>query len=269
MIARPIFIAFLIILFALAVAPAYAEDELKPGDIFRDCPECPEMVMVPAGSYIMGTQSRHKHERPPHKVTFARPFAIGRYEVTFDEWQACYDAGGCSVMPADHQWGAGKRPIINIKWAATKEFAEWITAKTGHTYRLPSEAEWEYVARAGTTTEFWWGDEVGVNRANCRNCGSKWSKKGSAPTGSFEPNPWGLYDTAGNVWEWVEDCWNKDHEGAPADGSARLDGDCRKRIIRSGSWYYLSKNSRSAWRSKNDARVKSYWLGFRVLRELD
>ena len=254
--------------FVFFAAAASAADSPKPGDVFRDCPKCPEMVAVPAGSFTMGTDSRHKHERPPHTVTFARPFAVGRYEVTFDEWQACFDAGGCSFMPHDHEWGKGRRPVINLPFAKTREFTGWLTKKTGHVYRLPSEAEWEYIARAGTTTDFWWGDDKGVNLANCRNCASKWSKKGSAPTGSFKPNPWGFYDTAGNVWEWVEDCWFPDYVGAPSDGSARIGGKCRQRIIRSGSWYYLSKNARSAWRAKNDARVKSYWLGFRVLREI-
>ena len=255
--------------FVLFAAAASATESYSPGDVFRDCPKCPEMIAVAAGSFIMGTESRHKHERPAHKVTFARPFAVGRYEVIFDEWQTCFDEGGCTFMPHDHEWGKGRRPVINLPFAKTREFTDWLTAKTGHVYRLPSEAEWEYIARAGTTTEFWWGDDKGVNLANCRNCASKWSKKGSAPTGSFEPNPWGFHDTAGNVWEWVEDCWFPDYVGAPTDGSARVGGKCRQRIIRSGSWYYLSKNARSAWRSKNDARVKSYWLGFRVLRELD
>lgn len=171
-------------------------------------------------------------------------------------------------MPDDHKWGRGRRPVINITWYDAKAYVAWLSAKTGEAYRLPTDAEWEYAAHAGTTTEFFWGDEVGENLANCRDCGSEWSKKGSAPVGSFGANPFGLHDMHGNIWEWIEDCWNPTQEGAPADGSTRLDGDCRSRVMRSGSWYYFSKNARSAWRFKNDARVKSYGIGMRVVREL-
>lgn len=243
--------------------------DYKPGDVFRDCDTCPEMVVVPAGAFVMGLGDRYKQELPAHRVKIPRPFAIGRYEVTFDEWQACVDVGVCKHEPDDHKWGRGRRPVINLTFKQMKGYVAWLSARTGETYRLPSDAEWEYAARGGTVTEFWWGDEVGENRANCRDCGAEWSGLGSAPVGSFGPNPYGLFDTSGNVWEWVEDCWNPNHENAPGDGSARTDGDCGKRVIRGGgAWYYVKKNIRSAWRFKNDARVKSYWLGFRVVREL-
>jgi len=244
------------------------EGPSEPGVVFQDCDVCPEMTVIPAGSFIMGSDGRHKYERPSHKVTIAKPFAMGIYEVTFDEWQACFDDGGCSRVPDDHKWGKGRRPVMNISWYETQPYVEWLSKKTGHTYRLPTEAEWEFAARGGTTTEFWWGDKVGENLANCRDCKSQWSKKGSAPVGSFAPNPFGLYDVHGNEWEWLEDCWNPTHEGAPGDGSARMDGNCDLRVMRSGSWYYFSKNIRSAWRFKNDARVKSYGIGMRVMREL-
>lgn len=248
--------------------PAQALAVKKPGTVFRDCPTCPEMVVVPAGLFVMGANGPHKYERPAHRVIIRKPFAIGRYEVTFDEWQACLAEGGCKEMPNDHKWGRGRRPVINVPWAGARQYVDWIAAKTKQKYRLPSEAEWEYAARAGTTTAYWWGDQVGENLGNCRDCKSQWSKKGSGPVGSFKANPWGLYDVHGNVWEWVEDCWNPSHVGAPKDGVARTSGDCTKRVIRSGSWYYVSKNMRSAWRFKNDARVKSYGIGFRLLREL-
>ena len=264
------FAAVLITAFALfGISPVSAAgEEMKAGNIFRDCDVCPEMVVIPPGSYTMGSNGRHKYERPAHDVTISYPFALGVYEVTFDEWQVCFDEGGCPRVPDDHKWGKGRRPVMNITWFETQPFVEWLSKKTGHTYRLPSESEWEYAARGGTTSEFWWGDEVGENLANCRDCKSQWSKKGSAPVGSFAPNPFGLYDVHGNEWEWLEDCWNPTHEGAPTDGSARLDGNCQSRVMRSGSWYYFSKNSRSAWRFKNDARVKSYGIGMRVLREI-
>lgn len=251
----------------LAAAGAGAADR-QPLEVFRDCPQCPELVVLPAGSFVMGANGPHKAERPAHPVVFARPFAIGKYEVTFDEWQACRDDGGCATDPDDHGWGRGRRPVINVTHEEARLFAKWLSGKSGRVYRLPTEAEWEYAARAGTTTEFFWGDAVGQNRANCRDCESEWSKKGSGPVGSFPANPWGLHDLHGNVWEWIEDCWNPDHLGAPADGAARLTGDCQRRGIRGGSWYYFSKNSRSAWRFSNDPRVKSYGIGFRVVGEM-
>ena len=252
---------------AAAMGEAFAQ-ALNTRDSFRDCERCPEMVALAPGRFVMGMNGPHPTERPAHTVNIAYPFAIGRFEVTFDEWTACIDAGGCADMPDDHQWGRGTRPVINVTFAEAEGYARWLSRKTGAVYRLATEAEWEYAARAGTETEFSWGNDVGVNNANCRDCESAWSKIGSGPTGSFAPNPFGLYDMHGNVWEWVQDCWNADHVGAPADGRARLTGDCRQRGIRGGSWYYFSKNARSAWRFKNDARVKSYGIGFRVVREL-
>jgi len=260
--------ALLVLGLILGADASAAADAYKPGDVFKDCKVCPEVVVVPAGSFVMGSDGRHKYERPAHRVTFAKPFAIGVYEVTFDEWEACFAESGCARVPDDHKWGKGRRPVMNVTWFETQPFLKWLSEKTGQVYRLPSEAEWEYAARAGTTTEFWWGDEVGVNLGNCRDCQSPWSKKGSAPVGSFAPNPWGLYDVHGNEWEWQEDCWNPSHEGAPTDGSPRFSGDCQSRVMRSGSWYYFSKNMRSAWRFKNDARVKSYGIGMRVVREI-
>ena len=234
----------------------------------QDCPDCPELAIIPPGSFTMGTDSRHKYEKPAHTVTIDKAYAIGIFEVTFDQWQACFDAGECGEqMPDDHKWGEGKRPIINITWHDAKLYLKWLSNKTGKTYRLPTEAEWEYAARAGTETEYWWGDDIGKEQANCRNCAPTISHQ-SEPVDSFEPNPWGLYNVHGNVWEWTEDCWNKTYDGAPTDGSAWLTGDCRQRVMRSGSWYYFSKNLRSAWRAKNHAKVKSYGIGFRVVREL-
>ena len=235
---------------------------------FSDCARCPELVRVPAGSFIMGHDGRNKIEGPAHTVTFAKPFTMGVYEVTFDNWQACFDGGGCASVPDDHKWGEGTRPVINITWQDAQTYLEWLSKKTGQRYRLPSEAEWEYAARAGTTTDYWWGDEIGENLGNCRDCKSPWSKHSSAPVGSFAANPFGLYDVHGNIWEMTQDCWNKDHAGASVSGAARLTGDCQFRVMRSGSWYYFSKNLRSSWRFRNDARIKSYGVGFRVLREM-
>lgn len=255
--------------YVMVLALALSANAASPGETIKDCPECPELVVIPAGSFMMGSDSRHKYEIPAHEVTIANPFAIGIYEVTFNEWEACVAAGGCAEVPDDHEWGRDRRPVINVAYDAVETYLAWLSQHTGKPYRLPTDAEWEYAARGGTTTAFWWGDEVGENLANCRDCGSEWSKKGSGPVGSFKSNPFGLYDTAGNVWEWVADCWFENHVGAPADGSARIEEDCRYRTMRGGSWYYFSKNSRSAWRFRNDARVKSYGIGFRVARDLE
>ena len=257
---------FALVLIAFA-GPACATPP-EPFTSFKDCDDCPQMIVVPPGRFIMGDDERHKTEMPAHYVDIDYSFALGKYEVTFDEWQACFDAKGCSVMPGDHNWGTGRRPIINITWADAQEYVIWLTAKSGKVYRLPSEAEWEYAARAGTTTNYFWGDTLIKKIANCRDCGPKISHQ-SEPVGSFVANPWGFFDTHGNLWEWALDCWNPTHDGAPADGAAREDGDCQQRVIRSGSWYYFSKNLRSSWRFKNDSRVKSYGIGIRVLKELN
>lgn len=259
------------LLFAsIAVTTVACAETVQPKRFagIQDCEACPELAIIPPGAFTMGNDGPHKYERPAHTVTFNKAFAIGMFEVTFDEWQACFDEGACGTeMPDDHHWGQGQRPVMNITWADANAYAAWLSKKTQKTYRLPTEAEWEYAARAGTDSEFWWGDEVGLSKANCRDCGPEISHQ-TQPTDSFAPNAWGLYNVHGNVWEWVQDCWNKTHEGAPTDGSARLEGDCRQRVMRSGSWYYFSKNIRSAWRFKNDARVKSYGIGLRVVREL-
>ncbi len=239
-----------------------------PGEKFSDCATCPELVVVPAGAFTMGRDGKFANEGPAHDVTIERPFAIGVYEVTFDNWQACIDAGGCARMPDDHKWGRGRRPVINVTWQDARTYLAWLSEKTGQHYRLPSEAEWEYAARAGTTTDYWWGDQIGENLGNCRDCKSQWSAQGSAPVGSFAANPFGLFDVHGNIWEMTQDCWNETHAGVPVDGTARNTGDCQYRVMRSGSWYYFSKNSRSSWRFRNDARIKSYGVGFRVVREM-
>lgn len=240
----------------------------QPGESFKDCPTCPEMIVVPAGTFVMGHDGIYPIEGPARTITIAQPFAMGAYEVTFDEWQACLDEGGCTTDPDDHKWGEGRRPVININWHDAHTYLKWLSDKTGHIYRLPSEVEWEYAARGGTTTAYWWGDDVGENMGNCRDCKSQWGKHGTSPVGSFRPNPFGLYDVHGNIWEMTEDCWNDTHKGAPSTAAPRLDGDCSYRSMRSGSWYYFSKNIRSAWRFRNDARVRSYGIGFRALREM-
>lgn len=268
----------LILLVAVALVwatPAFAK--MKPGTTFKDCKTCPEMVVLPAGIYIMGLGATRKRDGPAHRVNIKRPFAIGRFEVTFREWFACVADKGCRHKPDDHKWGQIKRPVINVTWHQVQNYVKWLSRKTGHKYRLPSEAEWEYAHRGGTTTAFWWGNDVGSKQANCRDCESRQCctakdhsccSHGTKQIGSFPANPYGLHDTAGNVFEWTQDCWNPDHKGAPKDASVRTTGDCKNRVIRGGSFYYFHKVARSFYRSKNPPAVKSYWLGFRVLREL-
>jgi formylglycine-generating enzyme required for sulfatase activity len=253
---------------APAPAPATAPALPKAGTVLRDCPECPEVVVVPPGIFILGSPKGEKHEQPTKPVRITKPFAIGKYEVTFAEWEACVREVGCGQVPNDHDWGKGRRPVINVEFETAKQYTRWLSKKTGRVYRLPSEAEWEYPARAGTTSEYPWGDTMEPNRTNCRECGSEWSGEKSAPVGSFPPNAWGLHDFNGNVWEWTEDCWNPDHAGAPGDARPRTSGECHFRVMRGGSWYYFGRLSRSSYRFKNAAEVKSYNIGFRVVREI-
>ncbi|TCS61717.1 formylglycine-generating enzyme family protein [Varunaivibrio sulfuroxidans] len=250
-----------------APPPILAAATPKPFQAFKDCSQCPTMIALPPGAFTMGTNGRYRAERPAHPVSIAYPYAIGKYEVTFDEWAVCVADGGCDKIPDDHGWGRGRRPVINVTWQDARDYALWLSVKTHQSYRLPSEAEWEYAARAGTTSAYSWGNDIGVGRANCRNCAAKISHK-TRPVGSYKPNPWGLYDVHGNVWEWTQDCWNPNYKGAPRDGSPWLKGACQNRVMRSGSWYYFSKNLTSAWRFKNDARVNSYGIGFRVVRDI-
>ncbi|MFZ0258169.1 MAG: SUMF1/EgtB/PvdO family nonheme iron enzyme, partial [Gammaproteobacteria bacterium] len=201
----------------------------------------PEMVVIPAGAFWMGSDKARDSEAygsefPRHRVTIDRPFAIGKYEVTFDDYEQFARATG-RALPDDEHWGRDHRPVIKVSWEDATAYTEWLSQQTGKRYRLPTEAQWEYAARAGTETRYWWGDDIGRHRANCRGCGSQWDNKQTAPVGSFEANPFGLHDTAGNVWEWVQDCWHDNYEGAPTDGSAWETDDCRFRVFRGGSWY--------------------------------
>ncbi len=261
---------------ALAATPGdfRFENETKSGAIFRDCTACPQMVVIPAGSFMMGSPETDKearrNERPQHKVTIARPFAVSKFEVTFAEWNACVAAGGCEHRPRDLGWGEGTRPVMNVSWNdITKQYLPWLNRMTGQPYRLLTEAEWEYAARAGTTTRYSWGDEPGENNANCDGCKSRWDNEQTAPVGSFKPNGFGLYDMHGNVWEWVQDCYNeKAFATAPRDGSAAPDEPNCNRVLRGGSWMGNPRSMGAAFRDEifPDYRLKGY--GFRVARDL-
>ena len=260
------------LLIPLAAALPAAAQDWAVGETFWECDVCPEMVVVPAGNFRMGSPSREKgsdgNEGPVHRVKIAEPFAAGVREVTFAEWDACVSAGGCGgYRPNDKGWGRGNRPVINVNWHDAQAYVGWLSRKTGAEYRLLSEAEWEYAARAGTMTRYFWGDNVGRNRANC---GSRCrdSFPNTAPVESFPANAWGLRDMHGNVWEWVDDCWNESYAGAPSDGSVWESGDCDKGVLRGGSWDDKPRGLRSANRLWLEAWDRLDVIGFRVARTL-
>ena len=251
----------------LGIAPAIAVGP-KSGDTFRDCSDvCPEMVVVPAGSFTMGSND-DASEMPPHKVTIAKPFAVGKFEVTFAEWQACVTGGGCKQNPGDEGWGRGSRPVISVSWDdVTNEYLPWLSKVSGKPYRLLSEAEWEYAARARTTTKFAFGDTISKSQAQFSE-GKFGSAGKTVEVGKFLPNSWGLYDMHGNVLEWVEDDWHENYQGPPNDGSVRPDVATSQRILRGGSWRNVPDNLRSANRSAAKPEYRSIGIGFRVARTL-
>ena len=251
------------------VLTAAQEQALKPGDSFKECAQdCPEMIVVPAGSFTMGGPTNV--EKPQHTVTFAKPFAVAKSELTFADWDACVAGGGCNgYKPAHQGWGRGQQPVINVNWDDAQAYVAWLSEVTGKTYRLLSEAEYEYAARAETTTAYPWGDDIGKNNANCDGCGSKWDDKQTAPVGSFAPNKFGLYDMVGNVFEWTEDCVHTNYDGAPTNGSAWITGgDCSSRILRGGSWSFSPDYLRSAFRFWGTSDYRFSCIGFRLGRTL-
>jgi formylglycine-generating enzyme required for sulfatase activity len=249
-----------------------AERGLKPLASFRECAkDCPEMIVIPEGEFVMGspaTEDGHReNESPQHTVSIAKPFAVSKFDVTFADWDACVSVGGCPHVD-DSGYGRGTKPVINVNWDEAAHYVTWLSRMTGRPYRLLSEAEWEYAARAGTTTAYPWGDAIGEGNANCSECDSDWDNRETAPVGSFKPNAFGLYEMHGNVWQWVEDCHNDDHNGAPTDGSARTSGDCARRVVRGGSWSYYATSVRSAFRYWYVIGYRNDGLGFRVARTL-
>ena len=258
-----------------SVGPLSPERErtLKPGDNFKECDKCPDMIIVPAGNFVMGSpgneNGRDLDESPQHAVMIPKPLAIARFDLTFDEWDACVADGGCDgYIPQDQGWGRGRRPVINVSWDHSQAYVVWVSRKTGKAYRILTEAEWEYAARAGSTTAYYWGDEIGKGNANCDGCGSKWDNQRTSPVGSFAANAFGLYDMAGNVWQLVQDCYHDNYSAASTDGLAWTSEDCGGRVIRGGSWISLPQLLRSAGRFRNPASSWGNLLGFRVARTL-
>ncbi len=300
--ARPILLAAILTVMLLLLAQPLHADEAGKRD-FRDCSDCPEMVIVPAGKFVMGSpateRGRFDAEGPQHPVTI-RSFALGKYDVTSEQFLIFLRETGYQPAPCDPLYGLAWNspgrgmayppggvepplwPAVCLNWYDAEAYIAWLNTKVrgrgsagsggDGPYRLPSEAEWEYAARATTTTTRWWGDAIGVGNANCNGCGSKWEGRELAPVGSFAPNRFGLYDMLGNVWQWTDDCWNESYVGAPGDGRAWASGDCTKRVLRGGSWSNAPEFIRSATRSRGDAAGRdadySSYAGFHVAKSL-
>ena len=260
----------------LQIAPQVIKPQIKknlrPGDKFSDCKGCPELVVIPAGNFLMGKiDGGVTGDAMATKVKIPQNFAIGRFEVTFEEWDKCVSEGGCNgYSPEDEGWGRGKQPVTNINWQDAWNFTAWLSVKTGSFYRLPSEAEWEYAARGGTATNYWWGNELGINQAVCQNCGSVYDDKQAAPVGMFSSNPFGLYDTAGNLWEWVQDCYSpsayQKHKSypKPVEGA----NNCGH-VLRGGGWDVIGAGLESTFRFTSGGGNRLKIFGFRVVRELN
>ena len=298
--------------------PAWSVKAQEVGERFRDCPTCPDMVVVPAGTFIMGSPESEdgrlgfvideadevvhwtigepalgdgkelrdglrlvEPEGPQRYVTVAAPFAVSTAEITFEEWDACARAGGCGgLIPDNEGWGRGTRPVIHVSWEDALAYVEWLSSETGEQYSLPSEAQWEYAARAGTANARFWGQDPGdqcrfangADAAGLRKypdwigaqCADGYPE--TAPVRSFEPNAFGLYDMLGNVSEWTRDCWNERYAGGPVDGTAWETGDCSRRVTRGGSWINAPGNLRAANRYPFSVDTRDRTIGFRVAR---
>jgi formylglycine-generating enzyme required for sulfatase activity len=243
---------------------------------FKDCAGCPRMVVLPAGEFTMGSppSEPHRGAESEHRVTIATPFAVSKFEISFDEWDACVKSGGCGgYRPDDQNWGRGKRPVINISWDNAEAYVNWLSHMTGKNYRLLSESEWEYAARAGTTTPFSSGGMITPNQANYDGSvdgagPSKVNRQKTMPVGSFPANGFGLHDMHGNVSEWVADCWHDEYTAAPADGSPWVEGNCDGRVVRGGSWEDSQGELRSAARTAGARNDQFYTDGLRIARNL-
>ncbi len=255
-------------------AVAETANGFKSGSVFKDEIMTdvfgPNMIVIPSGRFRMGDQNRRgdDNELPVHEVTIKRPFALSQNEITFRDYDL-FALNTGRALPNDGGWGRGNRPVINVSWNDANAYADWIRRQTGLSYRLPTEAEWEYAARAGTTTAFSWGNDKGRNKAACDDCNSEFDGQKTAPIGSFEANPFGLYDMHGNVYEWVSDCYNESYENAPDDGSSWNVGQCNYRVMRGGSWYDISRLIRSASRYRHPPDSSRNNWGFRLALDLD
>jgi formylglycine-generating enzyme required for sulfatase activity len=252
-----------------SVLSAEKERALKSGDSFRECASCPEMVVVPAGDFVMGSpeseRGRSANESPQHMVTIPQPIAVGKFVVTFDQWDACIAHGGCTYSPGDNNWGRGSQPVINVSWDNAKAYVAWLAKQTNKPYRLLTEAEWEYAARAKAMTRYSFGNndaELGHYAWFEGNSESR-----AHPVGEKRPNAFGLYDMHGNVWQWTQDCYEDDYSGTPTDGSAATQCSIGL-VLRGGSWNSAPSYLRSAFRNRSSSNDRSFDFGFRIGRSL-
>ena len=275
-----------------AAGPVDDREADRPGvDMFRDFDRGPEMIRVPRGRFLMGSPPGEaggsNDERPQHEVSFAREFAVGRFPVTFAQWAAALADSAVDHVPKDYGWGVGNRPVIDVSWDDAQKYIGWLSERSGKPYRLPTESEWEYVARAGTTSPFWCGSTISSVQANFD---ARYAygdirpgeyRKRTVPVDTFQPNPWGLYQVHGNVWEWCQDSWVDGYHDGPRDGTARepaetvrsrsffsLPDGVHVRVVRGGSWKTLPKDLRSARRSSFPQNYRGNSIGFRVARQL-
>jgi formylglycine-generating enzyme required for sulfatase activity len=255
---------------ASASAPSPETKRLPSPRTFRDRLRSggtgPNLIALQGGVFLMGYNSLSGQDFSPAHEVRVPPFMIGMHEVTFREYERFALATG-RAPPNDHGWGRGDRPVVGVTWYDASAYAEWLTQQTDGRYRLPSEAEWEFAARAGTQSPFWWGFQVESGHATCFDCGTRWDNRSTAPVKTFAPNPFGLYDTAGNAMEWIADCYRPSYQGAPNDGSVRLDGDCMTRVARGGAFNKPSSSIRSYIRARFAPETELNMLGFRVARD--
>lgn len=236
----------------------------KSGSLIQDCVDCPKMVVVEPGSFDMGSRRGKTDEKPRRQVTLRHGFAVGMYEITFQEWTSCVEEGGCRHTPEDEDWGRAQRPLVNVSWNDAQDYIAWLNIKTGMDYRLLSEAEWEYAARAESNAI----DISGQGIGNCRYCYSDSARSAdmTVPVGQYPANAFRLHDMLGNVWEWVGDCYVPTYRGAPADGVAREKSNCEARSIRGGSWKSFYGQTRAANRGRAEQDARRNDIGFRVAR---
>ena len=282
-------LACLLLLASPVLAPSPASSATPSHDGLQKQLEAAGMVLIPAGAFMMGSpkeETGHRSDEEPQHVVQVRSFALAKYDVTRGDYaqfaKATGHSGGwCQEFNGDifvksrtRNWQnpgfdqTDRDPVVCVSYDDALAYIRWYSGKTGREYRLPTEAEWEYAARAGTTTEYYWGNSIGSGHANCDRCGSHWDHSQTSPVGSFEPNPWGLYDMAGNVDQWTQDCWNENYIGAPTNGRARTHGDCRVRALRGGTWNADPDILRAARRYSLDAPNSFSFIGFRLARTL-
>jgi formylglycine-generating enzyme required for sulfatase activity len=251
----------------IPVPSSQARGATNDANRFQDCPTCPRMVRLPGGTFMMGLGAREPESQPAHRVDI-RGFAIGLTPVTVAEWKACVAAKGCNFLPR-MRVADDRTPVHNLSWEDIGQYMAWLSINSGHAYRLPSEAEWEYAARGGTTTRYWWGDSVGMSLANCSDCGGPQDEYGPLPVDARPPNPFGLYDMLGGVAQWTADCWFPNYKGAPADATPRIGKSCDKRVLRGGSFRAGHDEITVTYRGNYDAPVRYLVNGFRVARDAE